>query len=555
MIKYFVAMVIVLCLGATSAVAQEHTPLPAAKAAFDQATDALSKPNADDGEDYKAAVQFLRKAIDLDPEFYDAYSSYIVLYRIAAAPDVLSPDQKKSKAAQPAFDNAGKQLEQQYEKLAAEHPEKAVYAWAAGDALFYDDPDRSVSYFKQALKIDPNCGPAYDMLAIDAEGRGDLKLSLEYARKAYEAWPGDEHIWGHYVAAYTSQPTPENLAKAEQIDLDGAKKFPDEAARTLGYIAGRSTDDRQARTLFELMRERFPDHAKGYTLIPLFNLYLKSDRAKALALATDMVKGDPSNKQWPQLENYAQALLDTDALVAKGETEKALAKLDAVKLPPRVTDSRWLDLARAKVMASKGRVDKAYDSLLSIFAATPSDEVRLALDAYGKKLGKAEAQVGADIDAKRASTAKDGIPFTLTSYETGKPVSLSNYKGRVVVVNFWYPKCGPCRGEFPYLQQTLEKYKAQGFEILAINGHAPEDELVMPLIQGWRLGFIPLKGTDEVISAYNVHGYPKNILYGPDGKIYPMPSQIHPDSLREFQIQIQALLQQANQKPSAPQPE
>ena len=72
----------------------------------------------------------------------------------------------------------------------------------------------------------------------------------------------------------------------------------------------------------------------------------------------------------------------------------------------------------------------------------------------------------------------------------------------------------------------------------------------MPLIKGWRLGFIPLKGTDEVVkSAYNIRAFPENFLYGSDGKIYPVPSPISSDSLREFQMKIEALLQQAQQKP------
>jgi thiol-disulfide isomerase/thioredoxin len=125
-------------------------------------------------------------------------------------------------------------------------------------------------------------------------------------------------------------------------------------------------------------------------------------------------------------------------------------------------------------------------------------------------------------------------------------VSLSDYKGRVVLVNFWYPKCGPCRGEFPYLQMSLEKYKSQGFEILAINGHPPEDSWVMPLVHGWHLGFIPLKGTEDLLKEYKVRGFPENFLYGADGKIYPMPSQVRPTTLREFQLQVEALLQQAN---------
>ena len=131
----------------------------------------------------------------------------------------------------------------------------------------------------------------------------------------------------------------------------------------------------------------------------------------------------------------------------------------------------------------------------------------------------------------------------LTNLATGKPVSLADYRGRVVLVNFWYPLCGPCRGEFPFLQAVLEKYRARGFEILAINGHAPEEHMVLPLLKGWGLGFLPLRGTDDVVKAYKVRGYPMNILVGPDGKSFYEPPPVSTLAAQhELELQIEALL-------------
>jgi len=87
--------------------------------------------------------------------------------------------------------------------------------------------------------------------------------------------------------------------------------------------------------------------------------------------------------------------------------------------------------------------------------------------------------------------------------------------------------------------------KDRGFAILAINGLAPEDEWVMPLIRGWGLGFTPLKRTEETLKDYNVKAYPGNFLYGADGHIYPMPPSIRPNSLEQFELQVEGLLQQA----------
>jgi thiol-disulfide isomerase/thioredoxin len=88
-------------------------------------------------------------------------------------------------------------------------------------------------------------------------------------------------------------------------------------------------------------------------------------------------------------------------------------------------------------------------------------------------------------DAADAPTADQPEPmdgkvapaFTLVTLD-GKKVSLSDYKGRPVLVNFWATWCAPCKLEMPWFEEFRKKYQGQGFEILGIaEDDAGKDEI------------------------------------------------------------------------------
>jgi thiol-disulfide isomerase/thioredoxin len=221
--------------------------------------------------------------------------------------------------------------------------------------------------------------------------------------------------------------------------------------------------------------------------------------------------------------------------------------LDKASLP-RYMDRRRLEILHARAVNAAGGTANAYGDLIKAFTSTPTDEVRAALTDYGKKLGKDFQQVEKDIWAIRSANARAATPFSLVNYSTRKPMSLTDFRGRVFLLNFWYPQCGPCRGEFPYIQSVLDKYKSQGFEIVAVNVHPPEDDFVLPLLKGFKLGFIPLKSDDKwAAEAYKVRGYPTNFLIGADGRIFfgPINPISSPEAQRTLELQVEALLLQA----------
>ncbi len=71
-----------------------------------------------------------------------------------------------------------------------------------------------------------------------------------------------------------------------------------------------------------------------------------------------------------------------------------------------------------------------------------------------------------------------GKPFTLnfTDFLTGKKLSMEDFRGKIVLLDFWATWCGPCIGEFPLLKQIYEKHHANGFEIIGVSLDANTEE-------------------------------------------------------------------------------
>lgn len=87
------------------------------------------------------------------------------------------------------------------------------------------------------------------------------------------------------------------------------------------------------------------------------------------------------------------------------------------------------------------------------------------------KPGTAQGQAEGGEEFAPKMRGKKAPAFVLTNLE-GKKVSLADYKGRPVLVNFWATWCGPCKVEMPWFEEFRKQYAAQGFEILGLTDDA-----------------------------------------------------------------------------------
>jgi peroxiredoxin len=108
--------------------------------------------------------------------------------------------------------------------------------------------------------------------------------------------------------------------------------------------------------------------------------------------------------------------------------------------------------------------------------------------------------------------------FTLTDLQ-GKSWTLKDLKGKVVLVNFWATWCPPCRKEMPDLEALYNRFKGQGFVILAIS-EDEETNKVPPFIAERKISYpILLDPGQKVNNLFQVDGIPKSFVYDRDGKL------------------------------------
>ena len=110
--------------------------------------------------------------------------------------------------------------------------------------------------------------------------------------------------------------------------------------------------------------------------------------------------------------------------------------------------------------------------------------------------------------------------FTLQD-EDGNPVSLAQYKGKVILLNFWGTWCPPCRHEIPSMERLYERQHSKGFEVLALNQTETPDAVFIYTSQ---LSIEPTfkilyDKNSDVAAEYQVVGLPTTFLIDKKGNI------------------------------------
>ena len=139
-------------------------------------------------------------------------------------------------------------------------------------------------------------------------------------------------------------------------------------------------------------------------------------------------------------------------------------------------------------------------------------------------------------DAKQAN-----LNFTMKDH-AGKDVTLSAFKGKVLLIDFWATWCGPCKVEIPHFVEFQEQYGKSGLQIVGISVDDTAEKLV-PYVSEMKMNYPVLVGVgrDDVQEAFGpMLGIPVSVLVSRDGKLCATHAGLTGKDV--FEREIKALL-------------
>jgi thiol-disulfide isomerase/thioredoxin len=163
---------------------------------------------------------------------------------------------------------------------------------------------------------------------------------------------------------------------------------------------------------------------------------------------------------------------------------------------------------------------------------------------WGSRSAKGPADAGCRADAKTAN-----LDFTMKGMD-GKDSRLSDYQGKVILLNFWATWCGPCKYEIPILVELQERYRGDGLQVIGVSVDDTLEKLE-PFVRRFNMNYPVLLGLghDDVQDTYGpLYTVPISVVISRDGRICSkhmgLPeNQTQASAVKEiFEAEIKALL-------------
>ncbi len=145
--------------------------------------------------------------------------------------------------------------------------------------------------------------------------------------------------------------------------------------------------------------------------------------------------------------------------------------------------------------------------------------------------------------ASSGLTGQTAPDFVLKS-ATGENLRLSEYRGDVVMINFWATWCGPCRQEMPLLDELYTRYQRVGFNLLGVNID-DDSRRAMAMVNELGISFPVLFDEDKKVSKlYEVEAMPLTLLLDREGTVRHVHHGYQPGYEQKYLNEIRSLLRE-----------
>jgi cytochrome c biogenesis protein CcdA/peroxiredoxin len=143
----------------------------------------------------------------------------------------------------------------------------------------------------------------------------------------------------------------------------------------------------------------------------------------------------------------------------------------------------------------------------------------LSIEGAAANAPAADGDASATSDIVVGTNVGETAPNFTTTTPDGREIALEDYRGEVILLNFWATWCGPCRIEMPEFQDAYLEHQDNGFTILAVN-FQERPEQITPFVEELGLTFpIAMDQRGDINTQFNVLSYPSTYLIGRDGEI------------------------------------
>ena len=165
-----------------------------------------------------------------------------------------------------------------------------------------------------------------------------------------------------------------------------------------------------------------------------------------------------------------------------------------------------------------------------------------ALALTGAAVGCSSPEASVKAAAVKPATQRKQAPEFALKDSNGTTVHLSDYKGKVVLLNFWATWCGPCKVEIPWFIEFEQNYKDRGFAVLGVSMDDDGWDAVKPYLQQRKVNYRVVLGNDQVAQNYGgIDSLPTTFVIDRDGRI--ASTHVGLVSRRDYDTEVQQLLE------------